>query len=62
MAAGDSGQRTEPAGWQYWPQEAEGAEGPLGGVLAGQGWHGHERGAEPGVAAAEPDTETPIKT
>lgn len=62
MAVGDSGQRTEPAGWQYWPREAGGAEGLLDGVLAGRGWHGCGRGAEPGVAAAEADTESLIKT
>jgi len=55
-AAGDSAQKTEPAGWQYWPQGAEGAGVPLDGGWAGLEWHGRERGAEPGAAAAEAHT------
>lgn len=59
-AAGGSGRRTEPAGWQYRPLGAGGAEGPLGVAWAGWGWRGRGRGAEPGAAAAEPHTEIMI--
>lgn len=51
-------QRTEPAGWQYWPRGAGEAGGLLGVALAGWGWRGHGRGAAPGAAAAEPRTHT----
>lgn len=54
MATGGSGQMTEPAGWQCWPQGAGEAGGPLGVVLVGWEWRGHVRGAAPGAAAAEP--------
>lgn len=57
MAAGGSGRRTEPAGWQYWPRGAGEAGGPLGVALAGWGWRGRGRGAAPGAAAAEPHTQ-----
>lgn len=57
VAAGGSGRRTEPVGWQYQPRGVGGAEGPLGVEWAGWGWRGRERGAAPGAAAAEPDTE-----